>query len=110
MNQVIEMATEAVAGAARTKSQGIADGNLMVAKAEADGIAAKAEAEAKGIEAINKAIEKAGPLLIELKRVEVEKTRAENWSSEYPMYVIGEGSNLWVGLDNNKKQPIPATP
>jgi hypothetical protein len=109
-NTVIEQAAKAEAEAARTKAQGLADGNLMVAKAEAEGIAAKARAEAEGIEAINKAIEKSGNALLTLKQMDVDKVKYEKWSGDYPNTVIGSGANLWIGLDDAQKKVTVSNP
>lgn len=91
INARIQSEAIAVAEAARSKAKGTADGNLMIA-----------QAEAKGIEAINDAIAKANnnPMLVQLKGLEVEKNRIEKWGGVYPLYVGGTGSNAWVGLGN----------
>lgn len=91
-NKKIEMEALALAQAAETQAKGIANGNLL-----------KAEAEAKGIEAVNMAIAKANnnPMLIELRKIEVQKAQMEKWSGKYPDTVVGDGANTWVGLSSN---------
>lgn len=89
-NLRIKSEAEAMAGAAESVAKGIANGNLL-----------KAEAEAKGILAVNDAIAKSTPMLIELKRVDVEKARMEKWNGKYPDTIAGEGAHLWVGLSVN---------
>jgi len=97
-NKKIELEAKALAQAAETQAKGIANGNLL-----------KAEAEAKGIEAVNNALAKAAnnPLLIELRKVEVQKLQAEKWSGKYPDTVVGSGANTWVGLSPNAEKVIP---
>ena len=92
-NARIQSEAIAVAEASRSKAQGTADGNYMIA-----------QAEAKGIEAINEAIAKANnnPMLIQLKGFEVEKARIEKWNGDYRgMTIVGSGANTWVGIGNN---------
>jgi len=91
-NKKIELEAEAKAKASETEAKGIANGNLL-----------KAEAEAKGIEAVNLAIAKANnnPMLIELRKIEVQKAQMEKWSGKYPDTVVGDGANTWVGLSSN---------
>lgn len=95
-NKRIEAEADAKAKAAEKEAQGIANGNLL-----------KAKAEAEGIDAINKAIERAQSnlSLLELKRLEIEKIKYEKWSGKYPDTVVGSGANVWVGLDGEKKLP-----
>lgn len=79
-NKRIELAAKADAEAARTKAKGEADGKLAVFQAEADGITA-----------VNKALAAANqnPQLVELKRLDVDKIRAERWDGRYPQWMMG---------------------
>lgn len=89
-NARIEMEATAQAEAARKRGAGDADARLSVFKAEAD-----------GIEAVNKALTQANqnPALVELKRIEVDKVRAEKWDGKYPTYYMGSApSNALLQL------------
>ena len=78
-NKQIEMAATAAAEAARKKGQG-----------EADAKFASFQAEANGLREVNKALAEANqnPLLIELKKIEVEKVRADRWNGAYPQWMM----------------------
>ena len=71
--------TTAAAEAARKKGQG-----------EADAKFASFQAEANGLREVNKALAEANqnPLLIELKKIEVEKVRADRWNGAYPQWMM----------------------
>lgn len=99
-NTRINSEAEALSKAAETQARGVANGNLL-----------KFEAEAKGLLAVNDAIAKANnnPIIVELKRIEVEKIKADKWNGTYPATVCGEGANLWVGLSQDNSKNIPAS-
>lgn len=83
-NKRIELEALALAEAARTKAKGEADGKLSVFRAEAD-----------GLRAVNTALAEANqnPALVEIKRIEVDKIRAERWDGRYPQwYMAGENA------------------
>lgn len=91
-NARIELEAKALAEAARTKAKGEADGKLSVFQAEADGITA-----------VNKALAAANqnPQLVELKRLDVEKVKAERWDGKLPIWTMGEGSGgMILSLDS----------
>ncbi len=82
-NKTVELAATAAAEAARSKARGEADGRLSVF-----------EAEAKGLRAVNQALTEANqnPALVELKRIEVDKLRAERWDGKYPQWYMAGGT------------------
>jgi len=90
-NKRIELAALADAEAARTKAKGEADGKLSVFQAEADGITA-----------VNKALSAANqnPQLVELKRLDVEKVKAEKWDGKLPIWVTGDGGSMMLNLQS----------
>lgn len=96
-NKKIESEAKAKANAAETEAGVIAKGNLL-----------KAESEAKGIEAVNNAIAKSNPMLLQLKELDVQKIKYEKWSGNYPTTVAGADANLWVGLPSVEKQAVIA--
>jgi hypothetical protein len=83
-NARIEMEATAMAEAARKRGAGDADARFSVFKAEAD-----------GLKAVNSALAEANqnPALVELKRIEVDKVRAEKWDGKYPTYYMGSTPN-----------------
>lgn len=89
-NARIELEAKALAEAARTKAKGEADGKLAVF-----------QAEASGLQAVNKALAEANqnPALVELKRIDVEKLRAERWDGRYPSWYMGGGSGSGMILN-----------
>lgn len=92
-NARIELEATALAQAARTKAKGEADGKLSVFNAEADGISA-----------VNKALAAANqnPQLVELKRLDVEKVKAERWDGKLPVWTMGGASapGLLLNVDH----------
>jgi prohibitin 2 len=67
---------EGEANAAREKARGDADATLLVAQAEAKSIKLKADAMAA-----------AGPAFLDLRRVDVEQTKAERWDGALPTWI-----------------------
>jgi hypothetical protein len=98
-NERINSEAVALADAARTKALGEADAKKSIYAAEAS-----------GINSLNEAIQKAAqnPMLIEMRRIEVEKARMEKWDGKYPSTVVGAGANAWVGIGNNVAEPSKA--
>lgn len=98
-NKRIELEAIALAEAARTKAKGEADGKLSVF-----------EAEAKGLRAVNTALSEANqnPALVELKRIDVEKIRAERWDGKFPQWYMGGEGGL-PGMILNVPSPSLAT-
>lgn len=92
-NKRIELAALADAQASRTKAKGEADGKLSVFQAEADGITA-----------VNKALAAANqnPQLVELKRLDVEKVKAEKWDGKLPVWVQG-GQGMILNVQDAPK-------
>ena len=76
-NDRVELEANAVAERARREAQGQADARKLAA-----------QAEAQAIREINNAAEEArsNPLLLQLKSLEVEKTRIEKWDGRYPQW------------------------
>jgi regulator of protease activity HflC (stomatin/prohibitin superfamily) len=74
--ETAKVTAEGAANAAREKARGDADATLLVAQAEAKSIRLKAEAMAA-----------AGPAFLELRRVDVEQTKAERWDGALPTWV-----------------------
>ncbi len=64
------------------------------AAAIADAARSKSQGEADGINYVNEALQKAAnnPQLIELRKLEVEKERIKQWDGHVPQYYIGGGS------------------
>lgn len=67
---------EGEANAARETARGAADAALLVAQAEAKSIKLKADAMAA-----------AGPAFLDLRRVDVEQTKAERWDGALPTWI-----------------------
>lgn len=89
-----EQLATAAAQAARTKAQGEADGKLAVFRAEADGISA-----------VNKALSDANqnPQLVDLKRLDVERVKAEKWDGKMPVWVHGGGQGMILNIQDAPK-------
>jgi hypothetical protein len=79
-NERVELEADAVAERARREAQGQADARTTAAKAEAGAIR---EINKAAIEAQN------DPLLLQLKTLEVEKSRVEKWDGRYPQWWMG---------------------
>lgn len=84
---------EAEAQQAEAKAKG--EAAAVLAKAEAEATAKKllADAEAYSLEVQNKAVTSG---VLELRKIEVERAKVEQWTGEVPKIVMGESSNvLW---------------
>lgn len=77
-NERIELEANATAEKLRREAQGKADARLAEAKAEAD-----------AIELVNKAVAGSGPLLMQIRALEVEKARVEKWNGAFPQTMLG---------------------
>jgi hypothetical protein len=83
-NERIELEADAVAERARREAQGQADARTTAAKAEAGAIR---EINSAALEARN------NPLLLQLKTLEVEKSRIEKWDGRFPQWwMVGASS------------------
>ncbi len=94
-NERIELEANATAEKARREAQGQADARKTAAFAEAE-----------AIREVNRASQEAqaNPLLLQLKQLEVEKSRVEKWDGRYPTWFMGNGApNLLVQV------PAPGT-
>lgn len=95
-NETIKLAAEGQADAARARAKGEADAIKMVA-----------EAKAFELDQAKKDV----TLYVNLKTLELEKTRLEKWDGHYPTYFMGtqlpgQAPNLLMTVP----QPPPATP
>jgi hypothetical protein len=84
-NERIELEADGVAERARREASGLADAK----KTQAD---ADSEAIRKMEKALNEAAQ--NPLLLQLKALEVEKTRIEKWDGKYPTWYVGSGGAM----------------
>lgn len=82
-NERIELEANATAEKLRREAQGKADARLAEAKAEAD-----------AIELVNKAVANSGPLLMQIRALEVEKARVERWNGAFPQTMLGNNPNM----------------
>ncbi len=82
-NERIELEANATAEKLRREAQGKADARLAEAKAEAD-----------AIELVNKAVANSGPLLMQIRALEVEKARVERWNGAFPQTMLGSNPNM----------------
>ncbi len=82
-NERIELEANATAEKLRREAQGKADARLAEAKAEAD-----------AIELVNKAVANSGPLLMQIRALEVEKARVERWNGSFPQTMLGNNPNM----------------
>jgi hypothetical protein len=97
-NAQIELAANAEAEKARREGQGQADAKLSLARAEADGIALVAKATQAA--ASNTA-------LIEMRRLEVERIKAERWNGQLPIYNLGSAPSAFMNI--SAVAPLAAT-
>ena len=82
-NERIELEANATAEKLRREAQGKADARLAEAKAEAD-----------AIELVNKAVANSGPLLMQIRALEVEKARVEKWNGQFPQTMLGANPSV----------------
>jgi len=100
VNERIELEAEATANKARTIAKGVADSVTIAAEAEANAIRLVAEAASEAGK---------NPLFLQLKQLEVEAQRIENWDGKYPttLMTLGEGSDAPDLLMNIGPTPSP---
>jgi regulator of protease activity HflC (stomatin/prohibitin superfamily) len=84
------------------EATGRAEAAKLEAQGKADAILAEKTAEAKGIGLVNQALNDArqNPLLIQMKQMEIEQTRAAKWDGRYPTWYFGGGASNGVGMPN----------
>lgn len=84
------------------EATGRAEAAKLEAQGKADAILAEKTAEAKGIQLVNQALNdaKQNPLLVQMKLLEIEQTRASKWDGRYPTWYFGGGSNSGAGIPN----------
>jgi hypothetical protein len=93
-NDRVELEANAVAERAR-----------RIASGEADAKKIAAVAEAQSIREVNKAVAEAGqnPLLYQLRALDVERARVQQWNGQYPAYLLQTGTS-----SPNLMLPLPA--
>lgn len=85
------------------EATGRAEAAKLEAQGKADAILAEKTAEAKGIQLVNQALNdaKENPLLIQMKQLEIEQTRAAKWDGRYPTWYFGGGAgSSGAGMPN----------
>lgn len=82
-NERIELEATATAEKSRREAKGKADARLEEAKAEAEAITL-----------VNKAVATSGPMLMQIRQLEVEKARVEKWSGQFPQMMLGSNPNV----------------
>lgn len=80
----------------------------LAAQATAQAEVTKAEGEAKALLAKAEAASKAGPLLFQLRQLEIEQNRVEKWDGKYPVTFFGSGQGM--GMMLNMPAPIAPAP
>ena len=93
-NERIELEANATAEKLRREAQGKADARLAEAKAEAD-----------AIQLVNTAVANSGPLLMQIRALEVEKARVEKWNGQFPQTMLGANPSV---LFTSPLAPAPA--
>jgi hypothetical protein len=98
-NERLELEAQGFAEKARRDAQGQADARKM-----------SASGEAEAIRLINTAALEAqqNPLLLQLKSLEIERTRIEKWDGHYPQMWLAGGSG--AGPNLMFQVPLPSTP
>ena len=96
-NERMELEAEGIAEKSRREAQGLADARKTAAAGEAE-----------AIRVINNAALQAqqNPLLLQLKTLEVEKTRIEKWDGRYPQMWLGGNGN--GGLNTSLLFQVPS--
>ena len=82
-NERIELEANATAEKLRREAKGKADARLAEAKAEAD-----------AIQLVNTAVANSGPLLMQIRALEVEKARVDRWNGQFPQTMLGANPNV----------------
>ena len=100
-NDRVELEAEGLAMAARSKAQGEADGKLLIAQADAKSITAVQDALAKV---------QNPQMVLSLRQLEIQNTRAERWNGQYPQWYMGGGGTGGGGMPQlllNVPPPVP---
>ena len=82
-NERIELEATATAEKSRLEAKGKGDARLEEAKAEAE-----------AINMVNKAVVGSGPMLMQIRQLEVEKARVEKWNGQFPQMMLGTNPNV----------------
>lgn len=78
---------EAAANAVKAKADGDAYATVANAKAEAERVEVNAKAQADAIRVQEQALANGGANVLELRRIQVEQTKADNWKGDLPQAV-----------------------
>jgi hypothetical protein len=81
-NDRIELEANGTAEKMRREAQGLADSKTIAAKADADALVL-----------LSKAIRDAGPSVVQLRTLDIERERVAKWDGKYPLYMLGSGSS-----------------
>ncbi len=93
-NDRIELEAKATAEKYRLEARGKSDARLAEAEAEAKASIAKATAESEAIRLVNSAVAGSNPMLLQMRQLDVEKTRIERWNGAFPQTMLGNSPNL----------------
>ena len=89
-NDRIELEAKATAEKYRLEAKGKSDARL----AEAEASIAKAQAESEGIRLVNDAVAGSNPMLLQMRQLDVEKSRVERWNGAFPQMMLGNNPNI----------------
>lgn len=93
-NERVELEAQTTAQRFRLEAKGRSDARLVEAKTEAEARIAQARAEADAIHLVNEAVAHSGPLLMQIRALDVEKARVERWNGQFPQTMLGSNPNL----------------
>ena len=93
-NDRIELEAKATGERYRLEAKGKSDARLAEAEAEAKASIAKAKAESEGIRLVNEAVAGSNPMLLQMRQLDVEKTRIERWNGAFPQMMLGSNPNV----------------
>ena len=93
-NDRIELEAKATAEKYRLEAKGKSDARLAEAEAEAKASIAKAQAESEGIRLVNEAVAGSNPMLLQMRQLDVEKSRNERWNGAFPQMMLGNNPNI----------------
>jgi len=93
-NDRIELEAKATAEKYRLEAKGKSDARLAEAEAEAKASIAKAQAESEGIRLVNDAVAGSNPMLLQMRQLDVEKSRVERWNGAFPQMMLGNNPNV----------------
>lgn len=77
----------------------------LAAQATAQARVTEAEGDAKALLAKAEAASKAGPMLFQLRQLEIEQNRVEKWDGKYPVYMLGSGGGAMPNMLLNLPTP-----